>query len=90
MKAQADNQLDDAPTMNFLFQRIGNIMAGYQYFLFSHKFLEVILVMFIETQVCGTEFRRNNMCFWNTNAPKMAIFLRNVTMIFDLDLGRWP
>ena len=27
------------------------------------------------------------MCLWNTNAP---IFSKTVTLIFDLDLDRWP
>ena len=29
----------------------------------------------------------NKMCLWNNNAPETAIFFRNVTLIFDLDLA---
>ena len=41
-------------------------------------------------QVSWEKKKLDKVCLWNTNGPKNSHFLKRVTQVFDLNLGKWP
>ena len=43
-----------------------------------------------ENMVAIGENVDNKLCLLNTESPENSQFLKSVTLLFDLDLGKWP